>query len=1049
MVASISPISSAASRVAYFQQDGYYASNDVEHQLVSRWVGEGAEELGLTKHVDADSFARIMDGQILDTDIALGRIRDGKREHRPGVDITFSAPKSVSIEALVFGQDDIIKCHDAAVRATLSLIEKEALMTRGYDPATKRTDRQSSPSMVAATFRHDTSRNLDPQLHTHCVIANMTKGGDGKWRSLDMGNLRPQIKFFGAYYRNELASGLLELGYDLSKDKIGHVSSFEIAGYQQETIDAFSTRRQDILAWLQDNNMSYNSRNAQKAALATREVKIDASREDLAADWQSRARSMELEKTERVVASEKEFSTSSMRDAFRAIAHLEERQPVFPKRDLLGEMLGRSAGRFQYGELTATLDKLVGDGHLHGAKLTHSREAFVSKRTLTAERLVLKFCKEGKGQARAIEPNGFENTTIPKNFTNDQKDALSHILTSEDRVVGIEGRAGTGKTTMLAALPEFDKSAEYIALAPSASAAQVLGRETGMPARTLAWFNTKYGNADAPAQELNGTRIILDEASMVSTVDMRNLMNIVKNHEIEQLVLIGDTKQLRAVQAGQPFRQLQMSGMQTAQMDERIRQRDPDLDKSVGHVLEGNISAALTKLNEGNQRVVETDHLARDAADIWLDMGERTRENTIVLAQTHAMREEINEHIRDGMREEGQLGTNEIALTRLVNAHLTRSELAEAKNYNLGDWLVFHADVPPYRIEADDHYMVAGYKEDKDGNQNILLEGKNGEERFINPDSNIRYRFSLYEAVELNVAAGDTLKWTRNDHDLGVLNGENVFVEKITKKSITLAHDNGDDKSLRLPFDAPALCHLDHGYCQTVHSAQGATADHVIAVLDSGFESGLSKMTDQSTFYVEISRARDSAVVLTDNIEELTNTLERNTGMELTGLEAIGELRAPKQEMHREIESPLMNIDLDKIRQHQPDDRNLNIDIEVNAAPDKSQELQQGTEILVEVSNKKSQKTDVELVAKNTEPSVQNQAVHDFDISLAEHEAIQAEIPDGNPFIEYGNMMGNYQEVGDDGYELESELVRGESNEPEVEIDEEERDIGDDFEIEM
>ena len=1026
MVATISPISSAASRVAYFQKDGYYAKDDPEHQRASRWFGKGSEELGLTNQVTADAFEKIMDGQVFGTDITLGRTRDGKREHRPGVDITFSAPKSVSIEALIFDQKDIVKCHDAAVRSSLELIQETALTTRAYDPATKRMERQVNPSMVAATFRHDTSRNLDPQLHTHCLVANMTKGEDGKWRSLDMGGLRAQMKFIGAYYRNELAAGLRELGYDINPDKAGQILSFSIGEHKQETLDAFSTRRQDILAWLKENNMSYNTRNAQKAALATRSAKVEISREELAADWQSRARGMGLEKTESVhsekTRDERAPETSLMGDAFRSISHLEERQPVFPKRDLLGAMLGRSAGRFKYGEITATLDALVNDGHLLPGKLTHSREAFVSERTLSAERGVLKFYKEGVGQARAIEPDGFEHDTLPKNLTDDQRDALSHLLTSEDRVVGIEGRAGTGKTTMLAALPHFHRSENYIALAPSASAAQVLGREAGMPARTLAWFNTKYSNVDTPAKELNGARIILDEASMVSTVDMKTLMHLVKRHEVEQLVLIGDTKQLRAVQAGQPFRQLQMAGMETAQMDEIIRQNDPDLKMAVEYVLEGNISAALSKLHEGDQRVVESNHMAKDAADIWLNMGGPDRENTIVLAQTHAMREEINDHIRDGLREDGQLGTNEITLMRLTNTHLTRSELAESKSYNPGDWLVFNSDQPPYRIKAGDHYTVTGYKEGEDGNEKILLEGRNGEERFINPDSSIRYRFALYEATELNVAEGDTLKWTRNDKELGVFNGAEVFVEKINRKTITLIDHSDGEKRLKLPLDAVALSHLDHGYCKTVHSAQGSTADHVIAVLDSGYESGLGRMTDQSAFYVEISRARESAVVLTDNIEELTNTLERNTGAELTGLEFVGELSEPE----KEIEAP--SLDITKLELAiEIEDPSLDITEPELAIETETPQLGMAENIaepVIETINEERQQEYLEygneITVENTELAILNEPAMEIGINLTEHDAVQARIPTDDPFQGYGNMMGNHRRVGDDdrGFEL-------------------------------
>ena len=348
MVATITNISSAKSSVKYFEKDGYYAKDDPEHKRASRWYGVGAEELGLTNQVEKDDFERIMNGEVLGTDTLLGRNLDGERKHRAGVEITFSAPKAVSIEGVVFRQEDVVKCHDDAVRLSLGLVQEELLTTRAWDPATKRMERESSPSMVAATFRHDTSRNLDPQLHTHCLIANMTKEKNGKWRSLDMGNLKREEKFIGAFYRNELARGMRELGYEITKDMVGHVPSFSIGGYEQETLDGFSTRRQDILHYLKENDMPYSTRNAQKASLATRGLKIDMSREDLDIDLGARVKEMGIEKVDRVAEREKEYEVSSLNDGFRSIEHLSEQQPVFPKNAQKAQMLGYSRGRFNY-----------------------------------------------------------------------------------------------------------------------------------------------------------------------------------------------------------------------------------------------------------------------------------------------------------------------------------------------------------------------------------------------------------------------------------------------------------------------------------------------------------------------------------------------------------------------------------------------------------------------------------------------------------------------------------------------------------------------------
>ncbi len=184
MVASIGKIASPSQGVGYFEKDGYYDRDDGAHREASAWAGRGAAALGLEGPVDPDRFRSVLEGEV------PGGRRLGRKElgggivHQPGRDVTLSAPKSVSLMAMAAGDDRIVEAHDRAVAATMGWIERNAVETRMRDPATGAMVRAGDQKMVAATFRHDTSRNLDPQLHTHCVIANMVQGGDGKWRTM-------------------------------------------------------------------------------------------------------------------------------------------------------------------------------------------------------------------------------------------------------------------------------------------------------------------------------------------------------------------------------------------------------------------------------------------------------------------------------------------------------------------------------------------------------------------------------------------------------------------------------------------------------------------------------------------------------------------------------------------------------------------------------------------------------------------------------------------------------------------------------------------------
>ena len=224
MVASIGKIASPAQGVGYFEKDGYYAKDDGAHKDASAWAGRGAEALGLEGPVDPDAFRRVLEGEV-PGGRRLGRMEpDGSVKHRPGRDVTLSAPKSVSLMAMVGGDERIVAAHDKAVTATLGWIERNAIETRLRDKATGAMVRAGGQKMVAATFRHDTSRNLDPQLHTHAVIANMVQGGDGKWRTMVDDGLFHGKMAIGAIYRAELAQGLGELGcprHDRDRARVG------------------------------------------------------------------------------------------------------------------------------------------------------------------------------------------------------------------------------------------------------------------------------------------------------------------------------------------------------------------------------------------------------------------------------------------------------------------------------------------------------------------------------------------------------------------------------------------------------------------------------------------------------------------------------------------------------------------------------------------------------------------------------------------------------------------------------------------------------------
>ena len=640
MVATVRALKSSAAAVSYFEKDGYYAKDDPEHRDASFWHGGAAKDLGLKGHVLPGEFEDVLAGWVPGTEIRLGRMREGEHDHRPGLDITFSAPKSVSLEGLVVGDRRVIRAHDDAVRATLDWIERDLLQTRGFDPITRQRPRVAAHGMAVAGFRHLTSRIGDPQLHTHCVLANMTRNASGEWRSVEPTAIRRSEKLIGAYYRNELARRLQALGMAVTPRMIGRVPGFELAGYDQSFMDAFSGRRAEILAYLKEHDLPYNAKNAEKAALSTRQGKEDMRLSDLVPQWRERAREMGLVRDrgalrpdrpvdpatgERVPPVEvpppdlpanelrslrraptlprlpklpreawvrsrgpAELSpvpaTGVLEAVARAVSHVAERRTAIPQAEIRAVALGHAPGRCTLAEVDAAIDRLARGGELIEVARKGMDRAFVTERAVRAERNILASMRAGQGAGKALcEADAVEARLADSRLTRGQKEAVRTVVLSDDPVVGVQGHAGSGKTTMLREVKALLGGRRIQGLAPSAAAARVLGREAGIPSTTLQWFLTRYGDLpdgeqlDKAWADYHGTVLAVDECSMIDTARMEALLRIAGRLGVARVALVGDTAQLRAVDAGQPFRLLQTAGMKTATMDEVLRQRDPAL----------------------------------------------------------------------------------------------------------------------------------------------------------------------------------------------------------------------------------------------------------------------------------------------------------------------------------------------------------------------------------------------------------------------------------------------------------------------------------------
>ena len=907
MVASIASISSASASTQYFAQDGYYMDGSEEQTMA--WHGKGAIELlGEGQKVTPDTYRAIMEGHVPGTDIRLGRTRNGQHEHKPGTDVTFSAPKSVSLAAFISKDDRVIQAHQQAVAKTLNYIEKDILESRKYSQETGLMEKIKGQKMVAATFQHDTSRNLDPQLHTHATIANMALGEDGKWRTIENRSLYNNKMLIGAHYHNELAAGLKELGYGI--EKTGKNGQFDIthadgkALYSKEVLDAFSTRSAEIKEAMR--HLQYNTGDPvtkAKAALLTRNPKDNPDREAVAALWQEQTQKLGIDGVKVKPSKSASLTATQTADAKTpdaievvewACRHLEERSSVFTKKDLLTAALTRDIGSVDINSVNEAITTLTDEKRLVEAQ-TGREEGFTTDRAIKTERENIDRMEKGQGASAPIYSQSVIDQHLDRTtLTSGQQEAVHTILDSNDRVVGVQGYAGSGKTTMLSTAREiaeergnafWGKEVSFIGLAPSASAARTLETEAGVESKTLQSFLAQHSaisegraNEGMISQMKEGVKdsvIIVDEASMISSSQMRDLLRVTDALQPSRLVLVGDSKQLDAVNAGQPFDQLQHAGMETAVMDQIMRQRDENLRGAVIDALSGAPAEALARLDK-DVIEVSRDELAKTAADSWLMLSPEAQENTGVMAPTHALRDGINERIRSELALDGVLHGETAEITQLVSARLTEAEKEVAGNYHAGNAVIFEQGVSSLGVEAGELFEVSGRAGDT-----VLLEGKDGETIAIDPTGGIAPQLEVYETAAMELQAGDIIRWTRNDAENGLINTHQADVTAVTDGNIHLTTEDG--RQMVFSAEDGPLQHSDYAFNATVHAFQGRTMDNVIAVLDSTHQ----ELTTQKTFYVEISRAKDSATLITDDKDGLAITLEQNTGEQTSALEGI------------------------------------------------------------------------------------------------------------------------------------------------------------------
>jgi conjugative relaxase-like TrwC/TraI family protein len=870
----------------YFEEHLCVGDYYDEGQRVSgEWFGLGAQRLGLSGKVRAEEFLRLCENQHPVTGEKLTqRLKTTRRDgddiaanRRIFYDFTFSPPKSVSLAALVGGDTRILDAHARAVRSALK--EFEAFAATRVRTKKSASDRMTG-NFVASLFTHDTSRALDPHVHTHCIVFNATfDPKEKRWKALQNHELLRARKFAENAYYHELARELREFGYGIRNRARG---DFQIEGVSDELCDRFSKRHSEIDGALEKllrekPELAQGNLNDLRESLATAErarKQKNLKRDDLRTLWDA-----QLTREERTTLAGLHQQSAprpadgnrvSLREAVEwAEEHLFDRHSVVPECQVWQEALGRArGGDFPLAELKRLTEQ-------RGYIRDEARPGEVTLRdVLLREWEIVRMAKDGAGERSPLVDGTLRvNATLD----DDQRLALEGLLGSTNLVSVFRGGAGTGKSFVLRELvTEIRKSGRSTAvLAPQRQ--QVVEMEkAGFPSPLTVSSFLKRGEL------AQGSVVIVDEAGQIGGRQMLELMRLVRERK-GRLILSGDTRQHGPVEASDALVAIERhAGVRPVELH-RIRRQDPALarDKEERARIEGYRVAVEAAASGDLPKSFE--RLEAIGAVIPCGLGEQADKladeflrlttggaSTVVVSQTWSEVHRVNSKVRDALKSKGLLGADDTTVQVLDKLDLTNAQKRDERFYSPEAILVFNQKVRD--AEPGAKGKLAGIL--KSG---LLVEvgGK-----FISVSNRLLDRVSVCLEREIQVAPGDRLHVKANRKLASgprVTNGELVTVKSVRP-------DGGVELSDGRVLDASFREFLP-GYAVTSYGSQGKTVDYVLFS-----DSTIKAATNAQQWYVSISRGRRGIRIFTPDKAQLRENILRS-GHRPLALELAGGLR--------------------------------------------------------------------------------------------------------------------------------------------------------------
>ena len=844
---------------------------DEGQRVAGEWIGLGAERLGLSGKVRAEDFLRLCEnqhpatGEKLTPELKTTRLENGRKvaDRRIFYDFTFSPPKSVSIAGLIGEDNRILEAHAHAVKSALHEFERFTATRIRKNAA--QNDRLTG-NFAAAQFTHDTSRALDPHLHTHCIVFNATFDPvENRWKALQNYELLRARKFAENVYYHELARELRRFGYQLHNRARG---DFQVEGVSEELCDRFSKRRNQVdeaLAKLLKEKPELAAGNLQdlREQLATTErmrKQKDLTRDELQTLWHAQLTKNELESLRQLQRipkkAVKDEQHIGVAEAVQwAEEHLFDRNSVVLECQLWQEALGRArGGNFPVAEL---MDFTRQRGYIRDKARPHE---VTLREVLLREWEIVQTAKDGFGNCLPLVSNP---RPASSQLDAEQRQALEALLRSTHGVSVFRGGAGTGKSYVLRELVEQLRQSgrNVVVLAPQRQ--QVVEMEkAGFPSpTTLANFLIKRELADSAV-------IVVDEAGQIGGRQMLELVRLIEERH-GRLVLSGDTRQHGAVEASDALLAIERhAGVKPVELH-TIRRQDPALgrdDDERRHIRlyrKAVEAAAAGKLADSFERLDKMGAIvacgigeqADQLADEYLRLAAQNA-SAVVVSQTWGEVHRVNARVRDALKGKGLLGATDLAVQALERIDLTNAQKRDERFYPPEGIVVFNQKVRD--AQPGTKGKLAGIVK-----AGVLIEVG---DKFVTVPNKLLNRITLCQTREVNLAAGDRLQLKANRKLASggrVTNGELVTVKSVRADGgVELTDGRVLDKTFRefLP-----------GYAVTSYGSQGKTVDYVL------FSDSTDKpATNAQQWYVTISRGRRGIRIFTPDKQQLRENVTRS-----------------------------------------------------------------------------------------------------------------------------------------------------------------------------